>query len=55
MVEQESDTPRAGFFRLLDDDFKVSITYGPNDPKRVRRRFSAAGAVIAEVLGADSP
>ena len=56
VVEEKSDALRAGFFRLLDDDdFKVSITYGPNDPKKVKHRFSAAGAMIAEAFGAGSP
>ena len=56
VVEQKSDALRAGFFRLLDDDdFKVSITYGTNDPKKVRHRFSAAGAMIREVFDAGSP
>ena len=56
VVEQKSDALRTGFFRLLDDaDFKVSITYGPNDPKKVRHRFSAAGAMFREAFGAGSP
>ena len=56
VVEEKAAALRAGFFLLLDDDdFKVSITYGPNDPRKVRHRFSAAGAMIAEAFGAGSP
>ena len=56
VVEQSPDALRAGFFRLLDDDdFKISITYGPNDPRKVKHRFSAAGAMIEEAFGAGSP
>ena len=52
LVEERSDDLRSGFFRLMDDDdFVNAITYGPNDPKKVRRRFSAAGRMLEEVFG----
>ena len=55
-VEAHSDELRSGFFRLMDDDdFLGAITYGPNDPKKVRYRFSAAERMFEEVLGADPP
>lgn len=56
VVEEKSDALRAGFFRLLDDDdFKVSITYGPNDPRKVKHRFLATEAMVEEAFGAGSP
>ena len=51
-VEERSDDLRSGFFRLIGDaDFLGAITYGPNDPKKVRRRFSAARRMFEEVFG----
>ena len=51
-VEERSDELRSGFFRLMDDaDFLGAITYGPNDPKKVRRRFSAARRMFEAVFG----
>lgn len=55
-VEERADELRSGFFRLMDDDdFVNAITYGPNDPKKVRYRFSAAERMFEEVFGADAP
>ena len=55
-VEERADELRSGFFRLIGDaDFLGAITYGPNDPKKVRRRFSAARRMFEEVFGADAP
>ena len=55
-VEERSDELRSGFFRLMDDDdFLSAITYGPNDPTKVKYRFSAAERMFKEVFGADAP
>ena len=55
-VEECADELRSGFFHLMeDDDFRNAITYGPNDPKKVRYRFSAAERMLEEVFGADAP
>ena len=55
-VEECADELRSGFFRLMkDDDFRNAITYGPNDPKKVKYRFSAAERMLEEVFGADAP
>ena len=55
-VEECADELRSGFFLLMeDDDFRNAITYGPNDPKKVRYRFSAAERMLEEVFGADAP
>lgn len=44
---------RNAFFKLLEDDeFNAAITYGPNDPRKVRYRFEAARQMFQEVLGA---
>ena len=39
--------------RSLDDEvFNTAITYGPNNPRKVRHRFEAASNMMEEVLGA---
>lgn len=54
-VEARANDLRAAFYSLMDDnDFIDSITYGPNDARKVRHRFSAARAMFKEVLG-DNP
>ena len=46
---------RNAFFELLGDErFNEAITYGPNDAKKVRRRFGMARRMFREVLGADA-
>ncbi len=46
---------RAAFFRLLKDEkFNEAITYGPNDARKVRRRFKMARQMFQETLGADA-
>lgn len=37
---------------LADQDFNTAITYGPNDPRKVRQRFQMAQKVFEETLGA---
>ena len=52
-VEAQADPFREAFYALLDNEkFNTSITYGPNDPRKVQSRFEAAGNMIKEVLGA---
>ena len=52
-VEASADILREAFFQLLnDDEFNAAITYGPNDPRRVRHRFEAAHQMLREALGA---
>lgn len=51
-VMEHAELVREAFYDLLkDQEFVTSITYGPNDPRRVRHRFEAAGQMIYEVLG----
>ncbi len=39
-------------YRLLsDENFITAITYGPNDPRRVKARFEMARKALREVLG----
>lgn len=43
---------REAVYRLLQDEkFDTAISYGPNDPKNVKRRFEMAGKALREVLG----
>ena len=52
-VQSRHEEVRAAFYRLLEDEeFNTSITYGPNDAKKVRYRFDATRKVLEEVLGA---
>ena len=52
-VEGQGDVFREAFHALLEDEeFNIAITYGPNDPRKVRYRFEAAGKLMEEVLGA---
>ena len=52
-VEAQANALREAFHALLEDEeFNTAITYGPNDPRKVRHRFEAAGNMIKEVLGA---
>ena len=54
VVDEHSDALKTAFYQLMsDDDFQRAITYGPNDPKRVRYRFSVMRKTLKEVLGAD--
>lgn len=55
MVEARADTLRSEFYSLMEDEeFIRSITYGPNDVRRVRHRFAAADAMFKEVFSAYS-
>ena len=43
---------REAVYRLLDDEeFNLSITYGPNDARKVRHRFRVTREEFEEVLG----
>lgn len=54
-VLKRADALRAGFFALLrNEDFNEAITYGPNDARKVRRRFRMARRMFLETLGADA-
>ena len=52
-VDASADALREAFHGLLEDEeFNIAITYGPNDPRKVRHRFNAAHAMMQEVLDA---
>ena len=52
-VEAQADSFREAFYTLLEDEaFNTAITYGPNNPRKVRHRFEAATNMMEEVLGA---
>lgn len=59
VVEARAAVLKTEFFRLMDErhpedpnlNFDRAITYGPNDPKKVKFRFIAAHRVFQEVLG----
>ena len=36
---------------LWEDEFNTAITYGPNDPKKVKTRFEMARTALEEILG----
>nr|VFJ50128.1 MAG: Protein of unknown function DUF262 [Candidatus Kentron sp. DK] len=51
-VEKCAELLREGFFQLMKDSaFIDSITYGPNDVKKVRYRFATAETMFWEVFG----
>lgn len=53
-VQERTEAFRAAFFELLQDEkFNEAITYGPNDARKVRRRFRMARAMFQEILDAD--
>lgn len=55
LVEARADALKEAFYSLMkDEEFIQSITYGPNDMRRVRHRFKAAETMFEEVLGAYS-
>ena len=52
-VDASADALREAFHELLEDEeFNIAITYGPNDPRKVRHRFEAAHGMMQEVLDA---
>lgn len=54
-VFERWETVSAGFHALLKDEkFNEAITYGPNDAKKVRRRFKMARRMFRETLRADA-
>ena len=54
VVEARAETLRRTFYLLLADDaFVTSITYGPNDMRKVKHRFAAANGMFAEVFDAN--
>ena len=55
-VDASADALREAFHNLLEDEeFNIAITYGPNDPRKVRHRFDAAHGMMQEVLGTPTP
>ncbi|MDE2976519.1 MAG: DUF262 domain-containing protein [Acidobacteriota bacterium] len=51
---ERAETFRDAFFDLLrDEQFNEAITYGPNDARKVRRRFRMARRIFQETLDAD--
>ena len=52
-IDASADALREAFHDLLEDEeFNIAITYGPNDPRKVRHRFEAAYGMMQEVLDA---
>jgi len=52
-VEEHAEALRQAFFQLMDDQaFIKAITYGPNTPKEVRKRFEVASEMMKEVFDA---
>ena len=52
-IDASADALREAFHDLLEDEeFNTAITYGPNDPRKVRHRFGAAHGMMQEVLDA---
>ena len=51
-VEAHAEPLREAVYYLLwDEPFNSAITYGPNDPKKVKMRFEMARQALLEVLG----
>ncbi len=51
-VSSSADLVRRGVYRLLEDEeFNTAITYGPNDPRKVKTRFALAQEALRETLG----
>ncbi len=52
-VETNAKSLRDAFYALMQNqEFVTCITYGPNDPRKVRGRFAQAEQMFQEVLGA---
>ncbi len=52
-VWERDEALQAAFFKLLrNEKFNEAITYGPNDARKVRRRFKMARQMFREALGA---
>ena len=50
-----ADSLRQAIYGLLEDeDFNAAITYGTNDTRKVRIRFSKTRKIFQEVMGADT-
>lgn len=53
LVVERADRLRNAFYSRMDDkDFVWSVTYGPNSPDRVRKRFEVASLMMGEVFDA---
>jgi hypothetical protein len=51
IVEDRAEALRQAFYPLMEDEeFIKSVTYGPNDVKKVRYRFAVASAMFHEVF-----
>jgi hypothetical protein len=51
-VEAHAEPLRdAVHYLLWDDLFNTAITYGPNDPKKVKKRFEMGRKAFREALG----
>ena len=51
-IEGHAEPLRKAISRLLgNDEFNIAITYGPNDPSKVKMRFEMARTALREVLG----
>lgn len=52
IVEARADSLRAAFYDVMDDDeFNRAITYGTNELRKVRERFSRMATMLKEVFG----
>ena len=51
-IEEHAESLREAIQLLLwDEEFNTAITYGPNDPKKVKVRFEMARTALREVFG----
>ena len=54
LVKYYAEPLKDAFYGLMDDAaFLDAITYGPNDPRKVERRFSAVRKMLERLLSAD--
>ena len=50
-IRKKAKPLRESVYELLgDEEFNISITYGPNDPRKVRHRFQATRQKFKEIL-----
>ena len=53
-VGKKAGPLRESVYQLLDDgEFNISITYGPNDPRKVRYRFRVTRQEFKKILGVE--
>ena len=54
LVKYYADPLKDAFYGLMEDAaFLDAITYGPNDPRKVERRFSTVRTMLERLISAD--